>query len=106
MTQQTVSVVEDDPATRDAWALCLEGRGYRVHTAGDGREALDHLRRHPPPDLILLDLWLPGMSGWEFRQRQRHDPALAPIPVVVLSAVADAAERADALGDVGYLQKP
>jgi CheY-like chemotaxis protein len=102
-----ILMVEDDDAIRYTLRLVLEGAGYTVSTAANGVEALERLQARPLPDLILLDLMLPQLSGWEFRERQRRDPALASIPVVVLSVLGADAERADALGGVvGYLQKP
>jgi CheY-like chemotaxis protein len=86
--------------------LLLEGEGYTVRSAPNGREALDLLASPPHPHLILLDLWMPVMSGWDFRRHQLSDPALAGIPVVVLSATGDQAAAEESLGDVGYLQKP
>ena len=68
--------------------------GYTVAMAADGREALDRLRRQWRPSLILLDLTMPVMNGWQFRAEQRLDPALSGIPVVVLSAVRPAGEHA------------
>jgi CheY-like chemotaxis protein len=103
---KSVLVVEDDNAVREITVLLLEGQGYAVTSARDGREALALLRCQPPPGLILLDLWMPRMNGWQFREHQQGDPALASIPVLVVSAVADAAERAGTLGGVVFLQKP
>src|SRR5690606_19302357 len=60
--------------------------GYQVATAGGGREALAQLRGGQRPALILLDLMMPEMNGWEFRAVQRRDPALRDIPIVVLTA--------------------
>jgi CheY-like chemotaxis protein len=98
--------VDDDLNAREAMGKLLHERGYIARGAFNGREALNLLRSGPLPDLILLDLWMEGGDGWEFRARQRRDAALAGIPVVVLSAVGDAAEWADDFGDVGYLCKP
>jgi CheY-like chemotaxis protein len=98
--------VEDDGAVGDALGLLLATEGFTVHRAGNGQEALDRLRSGGPPDLILLDLMMPVMDGWEFRRRQRQDPALASIPVIILSTTATTAARVNGLGDVGYLQKP
>jgi CheY-like chemotaxis protein len=104
---KSVLVVDDDHTAREITALLLQGQGYAVACARNGREALGLLRAYPPPpDLIVLDLWMPGMNGWQFRQQQRADPALAAIPVLVVSAVADAAQQDGTLGEVTFLQKP
>ena len=65
--------------------------GYAVDTVGDGRTALDAIRRGPPPKLVLVDYWMPGMGGNEFLAalRAESDPALAGIPVVVMTADPD-----------------
>jgi CheY-like chemotaxis protein len=99
-------IVDDDAATRTAMTLVLEGTGYRVSSASDGHEALDHLQRSKPPDLILLDLMMPRMDGWQFREQQWRSPALASIPIVILSAAGDVPLHAAALHAVGYLEKP
>jgi CheY-like chemotaxis protein len=101
-----ILVVDDDTATRDALAQFLEGEGHTVAVAENGKEALDYLRHEPPPDLILLDLTMPVLGTYEFRQNQMFDPSLASIPVIVLSAAGDLPELADLLGDVGYVPKP
>ncbi len=101
-----ILVVEDDALTRLAVVSVFEGLGYRVAEAADGREALDWLRRHKAPDLILLDLGMPVMTGWDLFSALRSDPALASIPVLVLSASDPSSARVAALGAAGYLQKP
>jgi CheY-like chemotaxis protein len=101
-----ILLVEDEEVVRLVTSLLLQGKGYAVSTACDGREALDLLQAQPRPDLILLDLWMPRMNGWQFREQQVRDPALAAIPVLVVSAVADTAEQVASLGGVGFLQKP
>jgi CheY-like chemotaxis protein len=77
-----------------------------VSTAANGREALALLRGRERPQLILLDLSMPVMSGWEFCRHRQRDPALASIPVVVFSADGDLGQTASSLGAAGYLQKP
>jgi CheY-like chemotaxis protein len=103
---KSILVVEDDAATRDAVALVLEDEGYAVTGVANGQEALLHLRRTPPPNLILLDLMMPVMNGWEFRKQQTRDPALQAIPVVVISADRAVPQKAAALGAKDYLMKP
>jgi CheY-like chemotaxis protein len=99
-----ILIIEDDPDLREMMAQMLSLEGFRAETAANGREALQYLSRGDIPDVILLDLMMPVMDGWEFRRRQRQDPALAPLPVVVLSAL-DAPRAAD-LGGTAYLKKP
>ncbi len=102
----TVLLVEDDPDTRTVMNTVLRLSGFEVETATDGHEALDQLRAEPKPSVILLDLMMPGMDGWQFREAQRRDPALADIPVVLVSATDDLHDQARALGADTYLQKP
>jgi CheY-like chemotaxis protein len=85
-----------------AQLLALEG--YPTQTVANGRAALDYLRKGDFPDVILLDLMMPVMDGWEFRRRQREDPQLAALPVVVLSAL-DQSRAADLEG-AAFLKKP
>jgi len=82
-----VLLVEDDRELREAVADLLELEGYGVAEAENGLDALLHLRTATRlPDLILMDLDMPLMSGWEFREAQRRDPLAARIPVVVISS--------------------
>lgn len=101
-----ILVVDDEASVRDALVETLEDEGYEVAAARDGAEALAWLRANPPPCLILLDLWMPRMTGEAFRAAQLADPAIASIPVVVISAVKDGAARARAMQTQAYLQKP
>ena len=101
--QRRILVVEDDADMRGAMAAFLEGAGYDVVEAGDGQEALEHLRRSPVC-LIVLDLMMPVMNGWEFRAQQTRDPALAAIPVMIITAH-NSARVAD-LGAIGCMTKP
>src|SRR5205823_6111038 len=86
-----ILVVEDDPAVREAVQDALELRGFRVFAASNGYEALAFLHGDERPSLIVLDMVMPVMSGRELLEAKSHDPAIADVPVVVLSAVADPA---------------
>jgi len=101
-----VLVVDDDLATREALAFILGAEGYRVTTADDGRDALDQLHHDNPTDLIVLDLMMPVMDGWQFREEQLGDPQVADIPVIVCSAAGRVREQAAALHAAAYLDKP
>lgn len=85
-----ILVVEDDEATREGLVDVLSDHGFATRAVANGREALDTLAVSPPPCVILLDVMMPVMNGVEFRQRQLQDPALANIPVVIVSAAAHA----------------
>jgi len=87
MATWRVLVVDDDSAVREALAHLLASEGFELDQAENGYEALQLLREQPHPDVILLDLTMPVMSGWEFRQVQLADPELSKIPVIVMSAV-------------------
>jgi CheY-like chemotaxis protein len=103
----SVLIVEDDEDVREAYAAFLEGAGYRVVEAADGHEALRQLRSPSRTFcLILLDLFMPNMNGWAFRTEQLRDPALATIPVVVISADPRTDQKAAQLGAIAHLQKP
>jgi CheY-like chemotaxis protein len=83
---ETVLVVEDDQDLREIISLTLQARGHTVVTASDGAEALSWLRAQDPmPCLVLLDLMMPGMNGFELSATMQADPALAAIPVVVIT---------------------
>jgi len=101
-----VLVVDDDPDIRETISFLLESVGHEVVTAANGEEALLCLREGLAPCMILLDLMMPIMSGWQFRDEQRRDPALSAIPVVILTGAGNAAEHAATLGVTGYLEKP
>lgn len=84
----------------------LESEGYEVIGAVDGEEALDRLRSGAAPALIVLDLMLPRMDGFEFRARQRANPAWAGIPIVVYSGIDRLAERVRVLEPSAWFEKP
>ena len=98
-------VVDDDDDIRESFAEALTDEGYDVITATDGRNALDVLAQERQPHVILLDLMMPRMDGSTFRARQLLDARIASIPVIVMSAAADAAEQARRM-QCAYLKKP
>jgi CheY-like chemotaxis protein len=99
-------VVDDDHDILLSLQDALEMEGYRVATATSGREALESLRRGLRPDLILLDLMMPDISGWAFRAWQRSQEEFASIPVVIVSGQGLSASEVSRLGVEGYLPKP
>jgi CheY-like chemotaxis protein len=102
-----ILIVEDDVDLREMLVVVLQAEGYLVLEATHGREALEKLHTGRAVCLILLDLFMPTMDGWAFRAEQMKDPALAQIPVVVVSADAVAARQAAVnLGVVASMEKP
>jgi CheY-like chemotaxis protein len=87
---RTILLVEDDPDVRDSLQDILEDEGYDVIPASNGKQALDFLTLNDPPraDLVILDLVMPMVSGWEVLDRIAAEPRLAGVPVIVLSALA------------------
>jgi CheY-like chemotaxis protein len=105
--QMTVMLVEDEDDTRDALAALLEENDYRVLQAPNGAEALRILKEDPADcRVILLDLMMPVMNGWDFRRHQKRTAGLADIPVVLMSAGAQIACASDDLDAAGYISKP
>jgi CheY-like chemotaxis protein len=102
----SILVVDDDPDIRSSLTEILDGEGYRVAGARNGREALEYLGRRTLPSLILLDMIMPEMDGWLFRREQQKRPDLASIPVVILSSHGDVRDAALVLGVADYLRKP
>jgi CheY-like chemotaxis protein len=101
-----VLIVEDDPDLAGSLAEVLEDEGYGVRVATNGREALDALGQGTPPDLILLDMGMPVMDGWQFSAEQRKMTGLRPIPVVVVTADGNARGKAESIHAAGHLTKP
>ncbi|HKE83162.1 MAG TPA: response regulator [Vicinamibacterales bacterium] len=101
-----ILIVEDDFDVARSVAAVLEAEGYDTAIAANGCEALDHLRQNNCPDLILLDMMMPVMNGWKFREEQRKQPALASIPVVTLTADGDARGKAASIQAAGHIAKP
>jgi CheY-like chemotaxis protein len=100
---RSVLVVDDDRDIRETLEDVLAGEGFSVAAAANGKEALDYLRGSRHPCVILLDLMMPVLDGWGFRNAQVADPSLKGIPVVVLSAAPD---RRGLFEQTPVLQKP
>src|SRR5258706_14472013 len=86
MPAKTILLIEDDPDIREELADVLDARGYHVLVAANGKAGLDLLATMESPCLILLDLMMPVMHGWEFLEAKAKTAALSEIPVVILSA--------------------
>jgi CheY-like chemotaxis protein len=102
-----ILLVEDFDDAREMYRDYLQYSGFRVETARDGREALEKARRLNP-ELVLMDLSLPGIDGWEATRRLKSDPATAHLKIIALSAHALAADhqRAREAGCDGFIAKP
>lgn len=107
MAQKRIILVEDEADMADLVATRLQREGYKVETAGDGLEGLE-LIRSSPPDLALLDLMLPGMSGTELINQMRNDPRTAGVPIIVLTAKSEESDIIVGLrlGADDYVTKP
>src|SRR5262245_40833084 len=102
-----ILIVEDDLDVARLLGEVLEAEGYQIAIAANGCEALDLLRKNNHrTDLILLDMMMPVMDGWKFREEQRKSPALASIPVVTVTADSDARGKAASIQAAGYIAKP
>ena len=103
----TVLVAEDNVDQRSLYAAILTGAGYRVLEAGDGSEAVA-LARKEQPGLVLMDVTMPGTSGWNAVRTLKDDPATHPIPIIVVTGLASAWDRDASLasGCDEYLAKP
>ena len=101
-----VLIVEDQDSAREFLATVLSIEGYRVLEAANGCEALMHLFGESRPDVILLDLVMPVMDGWEFLDEQRKDPRLQAIPTIVVSGVPSHHPRCLEMPPVRFLPKP
>lgn len=101
----SVMIVEDDRDTREMLGRFLELEGFEVRTAANGQLALNSLQEQGGPSVILLDLMMPVMNGWQFREEQSRNPRFSRIPVVVLTA-AGPREDIPAISADGWLSKP
>lgn len=103
----TILIVDDEPAGRHTLESILDGQGYRLEMASNGLEALEKAGQLLP-DVILLDVMMPGMDGFEVCRRLRSDPSLAEIPIIMLTALDDRQSLLDGLesGADDYITKP
>lgn len=101
-----ILVVEDDPDLRAIHAEILHAEGYEVRAAADGVEALEVMSDAGAPALVLLDLRMPRLDGWELAARMRATPAWSSVPLVVVAAHYAIAAEATALGARAWLHKP
>ncbi len=102
----TILVIEDNSDLREALCEFFKGEGYAVDGAGDGRQALGKLRSGLRACVILLDLMMPDMTGFQFRLEQLQCPDLAEIPLIAHSGVEDVAIYAQRLNASAYIRKP
>lgn len=103
---RTVLIVEDNPILREGLALVVGRLGFETRAAANGADALKQLSGQWKPDVIVTDLRMPVMNGWEFRARQLADPGLADIPVIVLSGERKTREDTRTLKPAVWLEKP
>ena len=100
---KSLLIIEDEPDIRSVLQQTLEFEGYEAFTAANGQEGLELLAKIPRPCLILLDMMMPIMSGWEFLEKYSSDDVLATIPVVIVSA---AGEKAKSSAAKDFIRKP
>lgn len=103
MSRGYVLILEDDQGIREMLRLTLELEGFKAHLAADGRQGLQLLSEIPRPDVILLDLMMPVMNGWEFVEELDKDKNFATVPIVVVSANET---KAQAVRQDRFLAKP
>jgi two-component system, chemotaxis family, chemotaxis protein CheY len=101
----TILIVDDDESIRELLRLHLSGAGYEVHVAPDAISA-GYMILRSKPDLIITDIGMPHMDGFEFVAALKADKTLPDIPVVFLTSMEDGDHRGKALGAVGYITKP
>ena len=103
----SILVVDDEASVRAMLIALLEDVRYDARGAANGREAIERLRAEPARyRLVLLDVMMPFMSGWDVMLAMQSDPALANIPIVMMTAGASVRDQALDLGAVGYVSKP
>lgn len=105
--KKSILIVEDDKEIRETITEVLEIEGYKVYAAGNGQEGIDILRNcETPPGLIILDLMMPVMDGYGFRDMQNRDEMMAAVPTVLLSADSNLVDKARQLGVKNFIKKP
>jgi CheY-like chemotaxis protein len=105
MDPKIILVIEDDDTTRESFGSILSQHGYNVALARSGQEGLEYLQTHNPPDLIILDMFLPGMDGWQFLKYKAA--RWRSVPVLVTTALSVASDEwVESLGACGWVKKP
>jgi CheY-like chemotaxis protein len=106
-SKKHILIVEDSPDVQELLRKLLTGVGYEVRCCFNGRDALSSLRSTSHlPNVILLDLMMPDMDGYEFRQEQEKDSRIAEVPIVVMTAGGEVQFKAIKVGAKGHLRKP
>jgi two-component system response regulator MprA len=104
---ETILIVDDDHAILNGLSELLESEGYAVATAIDGADALNQLRAGLRPCVIVLDLMMPRMDGWDFRHAQLNDPLLKDLPVIIITAAGFSEKSIKTqFGDIELVHKP
>jgi CheY-like chemotaxis protein len=107
VSQKKILIIEDDADIARNLKAVLEGDGFAAETAKDGLVALELLRASQElPSLLLLDLMMPGMDGFQFRELQEQDPRLALIPVVIMTADGHVEAKKQKVGAKAFIRKP
>jgi len=106
MNQKPILLVEDDPDIQENLRFFLEHEGFQVKSAFNGKEALNYIKNGNPVQVVLLDLMMPVMDGYEFLEKiQQEDPTLSSIPIIVLSAAKNA-EQISKVRQLPLIKKP
>src|SRR5262245_34491099 len=103
---QKILIIEDDKFIRESLAEFLSEEGYLIVPCQNGKEAFDILEKNELPQLILLDIMMPVMDGYQFREKQMANPKWAAIPVIVMSAYGNLEKNKEKLRVEAYLKKP
>lgn len=104
--KKTILIVEDDAVQREGLGLLLRRAGYKVQLAADGLQAMDQLRGGTLPDVMVLDMLLPGLDGWQVLDGLRRQAATATLPIILATGTVLSREWALDHGCVGFVRKP